>query len=67
MKRFTVISLVLAMLLLTTSCGGTKIIHCDSCGAEIEVAENSKWEDSEDMGILCPSCEKELLDPLLNE
>ena len=67
MKRFTVIFLALAILLLTTACVGTKIIHCDNCGAEIEVAENSKWENSEDMGILCQSCEKELLDPLFNE
>lgn len=67
MKRITVILLTLAMLLIMTACGGTKIIHCDSCGAEIEVAENSKWGDSEDMGILCQSCEKEILDPLLTE
>lgn len=67
MKRITVILLALAMLLIMTACGGTKILHCDGCDKEIEIAANSNME--EDWAIFCESCEKEIMDenPQLTE
>ena len=57
--------LLAAILLLSavlTGCGkaatATRIVHCDNCGKEIEVPEDSNMTD--DWILYCSDCEKEL-------
>ena len=42
MKKLLCILMVLSVLLAMTACGKTKILHCDNCGKEVKVEENSK-------------------------
>jgi hypothetical protein len=51
---------VLSAMLLLTSCGQQKILHCDFCGKEVKVSANSGM--TEDWTIWCAECEKELGD-----
>ena len=48
---------VLTLAVLIAGCG-TKIVHCDHCGAEIELPQNDKIE--EDWIVFCKTCEEEL-------
>lgn len=48
----------LTLLALLAGCGGTKIVHCDHCGDEIELAADDKIE--EDWIVFCKTCEEEL-------
>ena len=66
MKRFLILLTVVAMLLMLSACGETKILHCDGCGKEVAVDADSNME--EDWIIYCQDCEKELgLDTLVDE
>ncbi len=57
MKR--IVALALLLLLLLCGCGEKKIVHCDHCGAEIEVDAKSDMND-EDWILFCKDCEDEL-------
>lgn len=48
-----------------TACGASKILHCDSCGEEVQVKESSNME--EDWIIYCEECNESLFadDPIL--
>ena len=67
-KRFCVL---LALLILISAvfsgCGSsarTRVVHCDHCGKEVSVAEDSNITD--DWILYCTDCEKELgLDTLI--
>ena len=63
MKKRICIFLAAIILLsaLLTGCGkptATRIVHCDNCGKEIEVPEDSNMTD--DWILYCTDCEKEL-------
>ena len=60
MKKVLILFLVLALLFCMTSCGKTKILHCDHCNAEIEVDANSNMDES--WLVYCEEC-----DPLADE
>ena len=64
MKKLMLIFL-LALAILISSCGKTKILHCDYCGGEVEVSEKSNM--TEDWIIYCEPCNNELFSdhPLL--
>jgi hypothetical protein len=57
-KKFLGILLVLAMILAFAGCGERKVVHCDSCGAEIEVDADSNV--NEDWSLFCSECEEKL-------
>ena len=57
-RKIGMLLAVLALLVLTAGCGGTKIVHCDHCGGEIELAAGDKIE--EDWIVFCKTCEEEL-------
>lgn len=57
-KKILGILLVLAMILTFVGCGEKKIVHCDSCGAEIEVEADS--DVNEDWTLFCSECESKL-------
>ncbi|MBO5065647.1 MAG: hypothetical protein J6D06_05965 [Clostridia bacterium] len=57
MKKIISILLVILMLVAFVGCGATKILHCDKCGAEVEVEADSNM--TEDWMILCNKCESE--------
>ena len=65
MKKVLVLLLVACMLLAVVGCGRTKTLHCDGCGKEVTVKEDSNME--EDWIIYCEQCNEELFgdDPLL--
>ena len=56
-KRLLLI-FALILLLALTACGAKKIVHCDSCGREIEIDADSDM--TEDWIILCSECKKAL-------
>ena len=63
MKKRICILLAALMLIsaVFTGCGkttATRIVHCDNCGKEIEVPEDSNMTD--DWILYCTDCEKEL-------
>jgi len=62
MKRvltlLVVLSLIAGMMLMLCACGEKKILHCDNCGAEVEVKASSNME--EDWTIYCGPCDEEL-------
>ena len=68
-KRFYILSALLV--LLSAVCTGcsvskarTRVVHCDRCGKEVAVAEDSNITD--DWILYCTDCEKELgLDTLI--
>lgn len=64
-KKALVLLLTLSLLFTLLACGATKILHCDHCGTEVKVKENSNME--EDWIIYCETCNEELFgdDPLL--
>ena len=57
MKKIISILLVILMLVAFVGCGATKALHCDKCGAEVEVEADSNM--TEDWMILCNKCESE--------
>lgn len=57
MKKLFALALVAALCLSLTACG-SKTLHCDGCGAEVQVAQNSNME--EDWIIFCHDCEEEM-------
>ena len=59
MKRLIAIALLVLSLLALSACGGkTRIVHCDRCGKEIQVAEDSNI--TEDWIVFCKDCEAEI-------
>ncbi len=60
MKKRIEWALVLAVLavLLLGCAGNTRIVHCDGCGKEISVPEDSDTDES--WIILCEDCKKKL-------
>jgi hypothetical protein len=66
MKKLLGLTLILALLALLPSCGEKKILHCDGCGREVEVAASSRME--EEWIVFCEDCEKGLgLSSILGE
>ena len=57
MKKLLILAAILALCLSLTACG-SKILHCDGCGAEVQVAQNSNME--EDWIVFCSECEAEM-------
>ena len=57
-RKIGMLLAVLALLALTAGCSGTKIVHCDHCGGEIELAAGDKIE--EDWIVFCKTCEEAL-------
>lgn len=67
MKRvMTLLTAAFLLLSLLAGCGGTKIVHCDHCGDEIELPAGDKIE--EDWIVFCKTCEEELFgdDPVVD-
>ena len=58
MKKIIAVLLVMLMVAAFVGCGATKILHCDKCGAELTVEEDSNM--TEDWMILCEKCESEV-------
>ena len=58
MKKILVVCVLAIMSMNLISCGKSKVLHCDNCGKEVKVAENSKMDD--DWILYCSDCEKEL-------
>ena len=56
-RILALIPVVLTLIALLTGCG-TKLVHCDHCGGEIELPKNDKIE--EDWIVFCKTCEEEL-------
>ena len=65
MKKRISLLLVLLLLLGLTACVEKKTVHCDHCGAAVEIDADSNME--EDWIIYCGPCNEELFgdDPLL--
>lgn len=57
-KRILSLLLLAALLLTLAACGETRTVHCDHCGADIELASDSNIE--EDWIVFCKTCEEEL-------
>ena len=57
MKKLLVIPLAAVLCLSLMACG-SKTLHCDGCGAEVQVAQNSNMD--EDWIIFCHDCEEEM-------
>lgn len=55
-KRVILLLMALAMTLM--ACGETRILHCDQCGKEIKVDQNS--EMTEDWILFCDECGEEI-------
>lgn len=58
MKKFFIVLLVLAMLMMLAGCGKTRTVTCDVCGADIEIAEDSNITD--DWIVFCEECEAKI-------
>lgn len=66
LKKLICLSLVVLFVFSLSACGKTKILHCDNCDAEVEVAENSNM--TEEWELFCSACEKELgLDTIISD
>ena len=59
MKKIIAIILVVFMVLAFVGCGATKIVHCDKCGAEVEVEADSNM--AEDWAVFCEKCATEMI------
>ena len=57
-KRIAVLLLVMLFLITAASCGEKKILHCDKCGAEVEVDADSNM--TEDWSVFCETCGEEV-------
>lgn len=57
-RYFAILLALLALMALLAGCGGTKTVHCDHCGDEIELAASDKIE--EDWSVFCKTCEEEI-------
>lgn len=60
-KRIFALILLLALLVSMAACGGTKIVHCDRCGCEIELSADDKIE--EDWIVFCEDCGEPVVEP----
>lgn len=58
MKKRWIIAAILGALLLLSSCGATKTLHCDGCGKDVTVSESSNME--EDWLVYCEDCNEEI-------
>ena len=58
MKKILLVVTTLLIIASLAGCGKTKILHCDGCNAEIEVAENS--DITEDWILYCSTCEDDI-------
>ncbi len=58
MKKLLGLTLILTLLALLPSCEEKKILHCDGCTREVEVAVSSGMD--EEWIIYCAECEKSL-------
>jgi DNA replicative helicase MCM subunit Mcm2 (Cdc46/Mcm family) len=58
MKKLIVALLLVLSLAMLAGCGKTRIVHCDRCGKEITVPENSNV--TEEWILFCEDCEKEV-------
>lgn len=67
MKKILSFLSITTIVLTLAGCGATKTLHCDHCGKEVFVKENSNME--EDWIIYCEACNEELFadDPLLGD
>ena len=67
MKKGLCLLLVAMVLLGLSGCGEPKILHCDSCGQEVKVDNDSKME--EEWIVYCEECNEKLLgdDPILGD
>lgn len=65
MFKKAIVFLSLFALIFALAACATKILHCDSCGKEVQVKESSNME--EDWIIYCAECNESLFgdDPLL--
>lgn len=65
MKRIVIMFFVLVILLSLSACVKTKVLHCDHCGKEVSVRQDSNME--EDWTIYCEECNEKLFgdDPVL--
>lgn len=53
------IIMIILCLITVCGCGGEKkVVHCDRCGAEVQVKSESKVEES--WTIYCDKCDEEL-------
>ena len=57
-RMFSLLLAALTLTALLAGCGGTKIVHCDRCGAEIELPAKEKID--EDWIVFCKACEEEI-------
>ena len=53
-KKLMILISVVGILMMLSSCGEKKILHCDKCGKEVSVAESSNME--EEWILFCPEC-----------
>lgn len=58
MKRLICVMLILTMLFAMTGCGKTRSVHCDSCGKEVAVKEDSNMTD--EWIVYCGDCNEKL-------
>ena len=54
-KKIIALLLCLLMLLALAGCGKPRIVHCDRCGAEIQLSPEDK-HITEDWILLCEDC-----------
>lgn len=65
MKKVLCLILSLCLVFALTGCIKTRTLHCDNCGEEVVVRENSNMD--EEWIIYCKECNEELFgdDPIL--
>lgn len=61
MKFCKLVCVLLAVLLLAGCVKGNRVVHCDGCGCEIELEQDSKV--TEEWIVFCKTCEVERFGP----
>ena len=61
MKFWKVVCVLLAVLLLAGCGKENRVVHCDGCGCEIELEQDSKV--TEEWIVFCKTCEVERFGP----